>query len=153
VIYRKKSYDFGIRILKVYLKSVCTDNNMHGRSHRFRNPFLRRSANGSSTEHQPMPNKLSFIFKKDRFGAFFWTGVILLLLGFGTFSYANSVVEAHKQMLQSNLSDSERDRIGGSLSWWRIAQITLFDPISLIFIITGTFSIAYACIWKSTQPA
>jgi hypothetical protein len=100
-----------------------------------------------------MPNKLRFLFNRDRFGAFFWTGVILLVLGFGALTYANSVVEAHRQMLQTDLSEIERDRISGSLSWWIIAQITLFDPVSLIFVIVGTFCIAYACIWKTMQPA
>jgi hypothetical protein len=99
-----------------------------------------------------MSSKLKFLFARNRFGAFLWTGVILLVLGVGILSYANSVVEAHKQILQGDLSISERNRIAGSLTWWRIAQITLYNPISLVFIIVGMFCISYACAWASLRP-
>jgi heme exporter protein D len=99
-----------------------------------------------------MRNKLRFLFARDRFAVFFWTGVVLLVLGLGILSYANSVVEAHKQILQGDLSPNERDRVAGSLTWWRLAQVTVYDPVSLIFIVAGTFCIFYACAWASLQP-
>lgn len=97
-------------------------------------------------------NKVRFFFARNRFGAFFWAGVALLVLGVGIFCYANSVVQAHEQLLQGNLTVIERDRISGSLAWWRIALITVYDPISLVFIIVGVFCILYACGWASMQP-
>jgi hypothetical protein len=97
-------------------------------------------------------SKVRFFFGKNRFGAFFWGGVALLVLGIGIFSYANSVVQALEQSLQGNLTTIERDRISGSLAWWRIALITTYDPLSLVFIVVGVFCILYACGWASMQP-
>ena len=97
-------------------------------------------------------NKLRFFLARNRFAVFFWTGVVLLVLGLGILSYANSVVEAHQQILQGDISPYERDRVAGSLTWWRIARVTIYDPVSLIFIVAGTFCILYACAWASLQP-
>ena len=117
-----------------------------------RNLFLALRDVRIEVECNLMFSKLKLLFARNRFGMFFWIGLILLVLGVAILSYANSVVEGHKQLLQEDLSVSERNRIEGSLAWWRIAQITLYDPMSLILIIVGTFCIAYACAWASLRP-
>ena len=99
-----------------------------------------------------MSGKLNFLFARNRFGVFLWAGVVLLVLGLGILLYVNSVVTAHEQMLQSDLTSGERDRMNGSLTWWRIAQITFYNPICIIFIVAGVFCVLYACAWASLQP-
>jgi len=101
---------------------------------------------------EPKGSKARFLFARNRFGAFFWAGVALLVLGVGIFWYANSVVQAEELLLQGNLTVIERDRISGSLAWWRIALITVYNPMSLVLIIVGIFCILYASGWASLQP-
>lgn len=97
-------------------------------------------------------DKLKALFKKDRFTLFFWVGAILLVIGLGTWWYADSVVRGHEQVLNSDLSLEEQARVSGSLTWWRIAQITLYTPLSFILITIGIICIVYAFVWMVMQP-
>jgi hypothetical protein len=96
--------------------------------------------------------KLKVLFKKDRFTLFFWIGAILLVIGLGTWWYADSVVRGHEEVLNYNLSPEERAQVSGSLTWWRIAQITLYTPLSFILITIGIICIVYAFVWMVMQP-
>jgi hypothetical protein len=99
-----------------------------------------------------MKEKLKRLFKEDRFTLFFWVGTVLLAIGLGTWWCVDSIVRGHEQVLNGILSPEERAQVNGSLTWWRITQITLYTPISSILITIGILCITYAFVWLVMQP-
>ncbi len=96
--------------------------------------------------------KLQTLFRKNRFALFFWVGAVLLVLGSGIWWYTDSVIRGHEQILNGNLTPQEQARVSGSLTWWKITQITLYNPISLILITIGILCMVYAFAWMAMQP-
>jgi hypothetical protein len=86
---------------------------------------------------------------RNLFTIIFATGAVLLIIGLILSYYPNSVIVG----LQANLRDSDfsqQDKLAfqGSLDWWRIEQLTVYQPISYLLSIGGIIIMVYAVLSK-----
>ncbi len=83
--------------------------------------------------------KLESIFKLNRFRLTI-LGILLLLLGVSLLGYSISAIQEREQVLNSaNLSLEEMWHYEGSLRWWRNAYVSLFLPLTSVFVALGGF--------------
>jgi hypothetical protein len=90
--------------------------------------------------------KLKIFVQKSKIAASFWIGAILILTGIIISVYVDSVIKVHEEKLFFwNLPDGpEKWAIEGSWEWWRMAKITIYDPISIIIIAIGLIALIYS---------
>ena len=82
--------------------------------------------------------KLSILFKSNRFRLAAVTGVVLLVVGVSLLGYSISAIQEREHMLNSaDLTLEEMWHYEGSLQWWRNAYITLFLPLTAVFLALG----------------
>jgi hypothetical protein len=83
-------------------------------------------------------NNLKTMLKKNRFRAAGVIGAIFLVIGVSIFCYSVSAIQERENMLNSGtLTIEETWSYEGSLSWWRNAYVTVFLPLTAIFVATG----------------
>jgi hypothetical protein len=65
-------------------------------------------------------------------------GVVLLVLGVSLLGYSISAIQEREQMLNSaDLTLEDMWHYEGSLQWWRNAYITVFLPLTAVFLALG----------------
>ena len=90
---------------------------------------------------------LRIFIQKNKIAASFWIGAILILSGIGLSVYVDSVVRSHEEKLFSpfsNLTPQEKWDLEGSLEWWRIARITIYNPLSIMLIAVGLVALIHS---------
>jgi len=93
------------------------------------------------------------LMKRNKLTVIFLTGAILLIIGVALWLYTNSVIQGHEQLLNNpNLTQQEKWNYEGSLGWWKMAKITLYDPIAVILITAGLVALLYVTLWAIIQP-
>jgi len=93
------------------------------------------------------------LMKRNKLTVIFLTGAILLIIGVALWLYTNSVIQGHEQLLNNpNLTQQEKWNYEGSLEWWKMAKITLYDPIAVILITAGLVALLYVTLWTIIQP-
>jgi len=91
--------------------------------------------------------------KRNKLTAIFLTGTIILIIGVALWLYTNSVIQGHEQLLNNpNITQQEKWNYEGSLGWWKMAKITLYDPIAVILITAGLVALLYVTLWAIIQP-
>lgn len=73
----------------------------------------------------------------------FLIGSIFIILGVATWGYGHYVTATLENSLNANMTHEEKWIISGSLQWWKIAQITVLNPLSVVLICIGIIFIVY----------
>jgi disulfide bond formation protein DsbB len=86
--------------------------------------------------------------KRNKISVFFWIGAILILVGIILSVYVDSVIKMHEEKLFFGdlLEGPEKWALEGSYEWWRMARITIYDPLSIISIAVGLVALIYSFI-------
>lgn len=86
---------------------------------------------------------------RNLFTVIFATGAIVLIIGLIFSYYPNSVIAGMQgHMYSSSLSQQEQWMYQGSLNWWQIEQLTVYQPISYLLLISGIIIMIYAVLSK-----
>ena len=92
---------------------------------------------------------LRVFVRRNRIAVSFWIGAVLVLAGIGLSVYVVSTINLHMEKLFSPFSSLTQDEINqwqGSLDWWRVAKVTMYDPASIILIAAGLIAIIFSFI-------
>jgi len=84
---------------------------------------------------------------KDRSSISILEGSILTLLGFGVWLYAESAVLGLALLVNASATQEESARYYGALQWWRLQQISLFNPLAAMLIAAGLVLIGNSIYW------
>jgi hypothetical protein len=83
-------------------------------------------------------NELKGLVKRNRFRLAAVMGVLFLVVGVSLLGYSISAIQEREQLLNSaDLTLEEMWRYEGSLSWWRNAYVTVFLPLTVVFVALG----------------
>ncbi len=75
-------------------------------------------------------------------------GAAILSVGFAISAITNSTMSnLQTQLQQSGLATAQRDAFQGSLNWWQIEKVDVFDPISEFVTIIGIIIIISSVIY------
>jgi hypothetical protein len=87
-------------------------------------------------------SKLRGLVKRNHFRLAAVMGVLFLVVGVSLLGYSISAIQEREQMLNSaDLTLEEMWRYEGSLSWWRNAYVTVFLPLTVVFVALGVISL------------
>ena len=87
-------------------------------------------------------SKLRGLVKRNRFRLAAVMGVLFLVVGVSLLGYSISAIQEREQMLNSaDLTTEEMWQYEGSLSWWRNAYVTVFLPLTVIFVALGAIGL------------
>jgi hypothetical protein len=87
-------------------------------------------------------NKLKGLIKRNRFRLAAVMGVLFLVVGVSLLGYSISAIQEREQLLKSaDLTPEEMWQYEGSLSWWRNAYVTVFLPLTVIFVALGAIGL------------
>jgi hypothetical protein len=87
-------------------------------------------------------NKLIGLIKRNRFRLAAVMGVLFLVVGVSLLGYSISAIQEREQLLKSaDLTPEEMWQYEGSLSWWRNAYVTVFLPLTVIFVALGAIGL------------
>jgi hypothetical protein len=87
-------------------------------------------------------NKLKGLIKRNRFRLAAVMGVLFLVVGVSLLGYSISAIQEREQLLKSaDLTLEEMWQYEGSLSWWRNAYVTVFLPLTVIFVALGAIGL------------
>ena len=91
-------------------------------------------------------SQLKIFVQRNKMAASFWIGAILILAGIIISVYVDSVIKTHEEKLFFwDLPEGpEKWAIEGSWEWWRMAKITIYDPMSIILIAVGLIALIYS---------
>jgi hypothetical protein len=82
--------------------------------------------------------KLKGVVKRNRFRVAAVMGVMFIVIGISLFGYSLSEIQEREQILNSaDLTPDEMWHYEGSLLWWRNAYVTLFLPLTAVFVALG----------------
>ena len=82
--------------------------------------------------------KLKDLVKKNRFRVAAVIGVLFLVIGVSLLGYSISAIQEREQLLNcADLTPEEMWHYEGSLRWWRNAYVTLFLPLTAVFVALG----------------
>jgi len=82
--------------------------------------------------------KLKGLIKKNRFRLAAIMGVLFLVVGVRLLGYSISEIQERELMLNcADLTPEEMWHYEGSLRWWRNAYVTVFLPLTAVFIALG----------------
>jgi hypothetical protein len=82
--------------------------------------------------------KLRGVVKSNRFRVAAVMGVMFIVIGVSLFGYSLYAIQERKQLLNSaDLTSDEMWRYEGSLLWWRNAYVTVFLPLTAVFVALG----------------
>jgi len=98
-----------------------------------------------------MTHKISKLFKEERIFLLLWIGSLLLALGLGIWWYTESTTKNKEQLLSSDLPLDQRNKISGSLQWWKNIQIKLYNPLAFALVTTGTICTVCSFTLMATQ--
>jgi hypothetical protein len=74
--------------------------------------------------------------------------VLLLIVGFGIWLYASSIIQGQTQLLNSsNLTQEETWSYQGSLQWWKTTMATTITPLATIMITVGFVGLVGPVVW------
>lgn len=73
----------------------------------------------------------------------FLIGSIFIILGVATWGYGHYVTATLENSLNENITQEEKWILAGSLQWWKIAQIAVLNPLSVVLICIGIIFIVY----------
>ena len=80
-------------------------------------------------------NELKGLVKRNRFRLAAVMGVLFLVVGVSLLGYSISAIQEREQLLNSaDLTPEEMWHYEGSLRWWRNAYVTLFLPLTAVFM-------------------
>jgi hypothetical protein len=83
-------------------------------------------------------SKLTGLVKRNRFRFAAVMGVLFLVFGFSLLGYSISAIQEREQLLNSaDLTPEEMWHYEGSLSWWRNSYVTVFLPLTVVFVALG----------------
>jgi len=83
-------------------------------------------------------SKLKGLIKKNRFRLAAIMGVLFLVIGVSLLGYSISAIQEREQLLNSaDLTPEEMWHYEGSLRWWRNAYVTVFLPLTAVFVALG----------------
>jgi hypothetical protein len=83
-------------------------------------------------------NELKGLVKRNRFRLAAVMGVLFLVVGVSLLGYSISAIQEREQLLNSaDLTPEEMWHYEGSLSWWRNAYVTVFLPLTVVFVALG----------------
>lgn len=85
---------------------------------------------------------------KNLFTIIFATGAVVLIVGLIFSYYPNSVIAGMQANLRSSLSQQDQWMYQGALNWWQIEQLTVYQPISYLLLISGIIVMIYAVLSK-----
>jgi hypothetical protein len=86
--------------------------------------------------------KLKGLIKKNRFRVAAVMGVLFLVIGVSLLGYSISAIQEREQLLNcADLTPEEMWRYEGSLRWWRNAYVTLFLPLTAVFVALGVIGL------------
>ena len=92
--------------------------------------------------------KLKNLLKSNQFRASAVIGAMLLVIGISLFGYSTSAIQEREQMLNSaDISIEDTWRLEGSLRWWRTSYVTVFLPLTLIFVAFGIVGLVSQPLW------
>jgi len=87
-------------------------------------------------------SKLRGLVKRNRFRLAAVMGVLFLVVGVSLLGYSISAIQEREQMLNSaDLTTEEMWQYEGSLSWWRNAYVTVFLPLTVVFVALGVIGL------------
>jgi hypothetical protein len=87
-------------------------------------------------------SKLRGLVKRNCFRLAALMGVLFLVVGVSLFGYSISAIQEREQMLNSaDLTTEEMWQYEGSLSWWRNAYVTVFLPLTVVFVALGVIGL------------
>jgi hypothetical protein len=87
------------------------------------------------------------IDKQSTFTIVFAIGALILIIGLVLSYYPNTVISGIEGKLQySDLPQETKFMYQGSLNWWHIEQLTVYQPVSYLSIVTGAIMMAYAVL-------
>jgi hypothetical protein len=87
-------------------------------------------------------NELKGLVKRNRFRLAAVMGVLFLVVGVSLLGYSISAIQEREQLLKSaDLTLEEMWQYEGSLSWWRNAYVTVFLPLTVIFVALGAIGL------------
>jgi len=82
--------------------------------------------------------KLKGLVKRNRFRVAAVVGVLFLVVGVSLLGYSISAIQEREQLLNSaDLTPDEMWHYEGSLRWWRNAYVTVFLPLTVVFVALG----------------
>ena len=88
--------------------------------------------------------KLKDLVKKNRFRVAAVIGVLFLVIGVSLLGYSISAIQEREQLLNcADLTPEEMWHYEGSLRWWRNAYVTVFLPLTVIFVALGVVGLVY----------
>jgi len=96
-----------------------------------------RESNGKRREAKDMA-KLVGVFTKNRFRVSALLGILFLVVGVSLLGYSVSAIQDYGQLPNSaDLTLEQMWHYDGSFSWWRNAYVTLFLPLTSVFVTLG----------------
>ncbi|PVX24590.1 MAG: hypothetical protein CW691_07180 [Candidatus Bathyarchaeum sp.] len=82
--------------------------------------------------------KLNGLFRRNPFRLGIVVGVLLFVIGVSLLGYSISAIQQRENTLTSSeLTFEELWHYEGSLSWWRNAYVTVFLPLTAVFMALG----------------
>ena len=82
--------------------------------------------------------KLVGLFTMNRFRAYTLLGILFLVIGISLLGYSVSAIQDYGQLSDSaDLTLEQIWHFDGSFSWWRNAYVTLFLPLTSVFVTLG----------------
>ena len=82
--------------------------------------------------------RLKGLIKRSRFRVAAVIGVMFLVIGVSLFGFSLSAIQEREQLLNSaDLTIEEVWKYEGSLRWWRSAYVTVFLPLTVVFVAFG----------------
>jgi hypothetical protein len=93
-------------------------------------------------------SSLKIFVKKNKISVFFWIGATLILAGIILSVYVDSIIKMDEEKLFFGdlPPGEERWALEGSYEWWRMARITIYDPLSIVLISVGLVALTYSFI-------
>jgi multisubunit Na+/H+ antiporter MnhG subunit len=93
-------------------------------------------------------NKLIGLIRRNRFRVAAVIGVMFLVIGVSLLGYSLSAIQEREQLLNSaDLTPDEMWQYEGSLSWWRNSYVTVFLPLTVIFVALGIVGLVSQPLW------
>ena len=93
-------------------------------------------------------SKLGDLVKWNHFRLAAVMGVLFLVVGVSLFGYSISAIQERVQILNSaELTPEEMWHFEGSLSWWRNAYVTVFLPLTVVFVALGVVGLVFQPLW------
>jgi hypothetical protein len=81
--------------------------------------------------------KLKNLFAGNRFRVSALLGIVFLVIGISLLGYSISAIPSEQVPNSADLTLEQMWHYDGSLQWWRNAWVTLFLPLTAVFVTLG----------------